>query len=101
MVNGKILDYKVEKYTKEFGENALIEAIKDQDNKYTHFGRNDYIDLVYYKDDIPHYMFFCGDVLEFADYIIAKINSKYEIFLIRRINGIFEPLKMYGIEEYI
>ena len=97
----KILLAKIESYKKKFGDGALREAIKEQDDKYSHFGVDDYMEVVYNKGDTKQHLLFVGDILELSDYFLAKINSKYDMVVVKKINGKYEPLLYYEKEEFI
>lgn len=97
----KVLQEKVATYTKLFGENALHEVIKEKENFYQFMGKNDYIEIAYYEDKQIKHIKLVGELGDYADYILAKINSKHEMVVIKRIGGIYYPMEKIEVGEFL
>lgn len=96
-----VLEEIVETYKRKFKEQALYNAVKDQKEKYSHFGKDDYIDITYYENEEIRHLLLVGDILQYGDYIVAKINQKSKISLIKKVFGNYEPLTFYEVGEYL
>lgn len=97
----KVLQEKVAKYTKLFGEKALYEVIKEKESFYQFMGKDDYIEIAYYEDEKVKHIKLIGELVDYADYIIAKINSKHEMIVIKRIGGIYYPMEKIEVGEFL
>lgn len=97
----KVLREKVARYTKLFGENALYEVVKEKESFYQFMGKDDYIEIAYYEDKQVKHIRLVGELGDYADYILAKINSKHEVVVIKRIGGIYYPLEKIEVGEFL
>lgn len=97
----QVLQEKVATYTKVFGENALYEVIKEKESFYQFMGKDDYIEIAYYEDKQVKHIKLVGELGDYADYVIAKINSKHEVVVIKRIGGIYYPLEKIEVGEFL
>lgn len=97
----QVLQEKVARYTKVFGENALYEVIKEKESFYQFMGKDDYIEIAYYEDKQVKHIKLVGELRDYADYILAKINSKHEVVVIKRIGGIYYPMEKIEVGEFL
>jgi hypothetical protein len=97
----QVLQEKVATYTRVFGENALYEVIKEKESFYKFMGKDDYIEIAYYEDKQVKHIKLVGELGDYADYVIAKINSKHEVVVIKRIGGIYYPLEKIEVGEFL
>lgn len=95
------LQEKVSAYTKLFGENALYEVLKEKESFYQFMGKDDYIEISYYEDKQVKHIKLIGELGDYADYVLAKINSKHEMVVIKRIGGIYYPMKKIEVGEFL
>ena len=100
-ISQNVLDEKAVTYKRLFGDKALEEVIKEKENFYTFMGKNDYIEISYQENKEVKHIKLVGDLLEFSEYIISKINAKYPIVLIKRINDIYTPMEKFEVGDYL
>lgn len=97
----QVLQEKAARYTEVFGENALYEVIKEKESFYQFMGKDDYIEIAYYEDKQVKHIKLVGELRDYADYILAKINSKHEVVVIKRIGGIYYPMEKIEVGEFL
>lgn len=97
----KVLEEKVITYNKLYGEKALYEVIKEKEDFYKFMGYDDYIEIAYKKDNEVKNIKIVGYLLEYGDYLISKINDKYDIVIIKRIKGVYYPMEKIEKGFYI
>ena len=97
----QVLQEKVVTYKKVFGENALYEVIKEKESFYQFMGKDDYMEIAYYEDKQVKHIKIAGELRDYADYILAKINSKQEVVVIKRIGGIYYNKEKIEVDEFL
>lgn len=97
----EVLEERANTYEKKFGEGALIEAVRDQTMKYSHYGKDDYIDITYKEGEEVKQILLVGDVLKIGEYILAKISQISKMTVIRRANGEYFPMVVYEEGEFL
>lgn len=97
----EVLQEKIVTYTKLFGENALYEVIKEKESFYQFMGKDDYIEIAYYEDKQVKHIKLVGELKDYADYVLAKINSKHDMVVIKRIGGIYYPMEKIEAGEFL
>lgn len=97
----QVLQEKVATYTKLFKEKALYEVVKEKESFYQFMGKDDYIEIAYYKDKQVKHIKLIGELKDYADYIIAKINSKHMVVVIKKIDGIYYPMEKIEVGEFL
>lgn len=96
----EVLQEKVITYKKLFGDNALYEALKEKEG-YDYMNSSDYIEVAYHQDEKVKHIKIVGDLMGFSDYLLAKINAKYKMVVIKRINGKYYPMEPFEKGEYL
>ena len=64
-------------------------------------GKDDYIEIAYYEGKQVKHIRVVGELGDYADYILAKINSKHEMIVIKRIGGIYYPMEKIEVSEFL
>lgn len=97
----KMLKEKIKIYTERFGDKAFENALLEKENDYLYFGKSDYIEIVYQVEGEAKHLRIVGDFKPYIDYVLAKINSKYEMMVLKRINGTYYPLETFEIGDFL
>ena len=97
----RVIQEKVVKYTELFGEKALYEVIKEKENFYQFMGKDDYIEIAYYENKQVKHIKLVGELRDYSDYVLAKINSKHEMVVTKRIGGIYYPMEKIEVGEFL
>ena len=95
------LQEKVKRYKKEFGDKALYQAIVEKENDYIYYGTKNYIEIMYYQAGVAKHIRLLGDCYEYGEYIISKINQKYDVHLMYRFDTVYQPLFIVPKGEFI
>lgn len=95
------LEQKVEAYISKFGDDTIKQLILEKDSG-DYFGSKDYVEILYYnKKGEPKRLKILGELMEYVDYTISKINERYEVYLIRVFDGKYYPLEKFEKGEYL
>lgn len=96
-----IIDYKVKAYQDMYGEKTIEELVKEIENS-TYFDSHDYVEISYInKKNEVRRIKILGELYEYGEYMISKINESFDITLIRVVNGVYHPLESHEKGMYL